>query len=126
LSGPTDLIGFVALPDEGCELAPIGLARYPAALEYEGQRIPTNLDGWCWQGLVKTHYGSNVLVGGIKHFLRCHLGTISLPNRAKELGILERANDKDNHLAERGNIPKSRRTGSQNRLIIRRILPEQR
>src|ERR1035437_6811570 len=41
---PDELIGFIVVPAEGCEVACFGLGRYPTSIVKDGQSISTDLD----------------------------------------------------------------------------------
>lgn len=90
---PLEGIAFTTSPGDGCESANFGLCWYPAAVEQDGQTIPTELDGWHWQSFCKTQYASDPREGGIENFLRCHLTIVRLLDRAHELGILSDVED---------------------------------
>jgi hypothetical protein len=98
---PDELIGFIVVPAEGCEVACFGLGRYPTSIVKGGQSISTDLDGWRWWAFCKTQYASNPSLGGVKQFLRCHLGIVALLDKAKELGILDEVKDEGGYWEKR-------------------------
>ena len=104
---PVEIVGFSAWPGEGCESLEIGLARYPATMEWFDLRysqrpryrtIRTNLRGWRWHAFCKTQYASK---HGLTHFLRCHLLVVAVLDRAKELGILQQVSDEGHYWKRR-------------------------
>jgi len=98
---PVDLIAFSALPGEGCEHAPIGLATYPPRTTRRGRTVPTGLDGWRWWGCCKTQYASNPAVGGTEAFLACHLRLVSLLDEAAGMGVLGEVTDESGYWEKR-------------------------
>lgn len=90
---PNHLIAFTAWPGPGCEVANIGLCRYPPTIESDGKTIATGIDGWYWKSFCKTQYASDPKDGGIRNFLRCHLTVIKLLDRARELNVLAEVKD---------------------------------
>jgi hypothetical protein len=98
---PNELIGFIVQPAEGCEVACFGLARYPTSIIKDGQSVSTDLDGWRWWCFCKTQYASNPSLGGVKQFLRCHLGIVALLDKAKDLGILDEVKDEGGYWEKR-------------------------
>ncbi len=106
---PVEIIAFSAWPGEGCESLELGLARYPATIEFWDYRyarrtrrrmLRTRLAGqWRWGAFCKTQYAS---AKGLPHFLRCHLLVIAVLDRARELGILR-------HVSDEGGYWRSRR-----------------
>jgi hypothetical protein len=98
---PNELIGFIVVPAEGCEVACFGLGRYPTSIVKDGQKVSTDLDGWRWWAFCKTQYASNPSLGGVKQFLRCHLGIVALLDKAKELGILDEVKDEGGYWEKR-------------------------
>jgi hypothetical protein len=75
---PKHAFAFSIWPGEGCEPANFGFCRHPAYLSVEGQRIATKRKGWTWHSCCKTQYASDPNSGGVQHFIRCHLGVISI------------------------------------------------
>ncbi len=98
---PSSLFAFSINPGEGCERASFGLGRYPEEVDCQGQKVATGLDGWRWWSFCKTQYSSNARLGGLGQFLRCHVGIITLLDRAKELGILESVTDEGGYWDKR-------------------------
>jgi hypothetical protein len=78
---PLHILVFTVRPGEGCEPANFGLCRYPES------------SGWSWSSFCKTQYASNPAAGGVANFLKCHLGLISLLDKAKAMGILRQVHD---------------------------------
>lgn len=101
---PSSIFAFSINPGEGCEQACFGLGRYPEEVECQGQKVPTGLIGWRWWSFCKTQYSSNAKLGGLGQFLPCHVGIITLLDRAKELGILESVTDEGGYWEGR-NLP---------------------
>jgi len=97
---PIEHVAFVTDPG-GSEWAEFGLARYPATVDMDGRDFPSGLNGWRWRGFCKTQYASDPNHGGIRNFLRCHLGLVHVLDRAKELGILDHASDEGNYWEKR-------------------------
>jgi hypothetical protein len=98
---PTEMIAFVASPAEGSEAACFGLAQYPSTVIIDDKCVPTDLDGWRWWAFCKTQYASNPSLGGIKQFLRCHLGIVAMLDKAKEIGILDEVHDEGGYWGKR-------------------------
>jgi len=90
---PSRVIAFTAWPGRGCEVANLGLCRYPAKIEVAGRAVDTGLDGWHWESFCKTQYASNPSDGGIENFLRCHLTVIKLLDHARQLNLLAEVKD---------------------------------
>lgn len=88
---PKHCIAFSTWPGEGCEAANFGFCKYPAFITVEGKRIATKRKGWSWSSFCKTQYASDPQLGGVKHFLRCHLGVIKILDfiKAMELANVE-------------------------------------
>lgn len=88
---PKHCIAFSTWPGEGCEAANLGFCKYPAYLNVEGKRIATRRKGWTWSSFCKTQYASDPQFGGVRHFLRCHLGVIKILDfvKATELANVE-------------------------------------
>jgi len=84
-------IAFSTWPGQGCEAANFGFCKYPAFIMVEGKRIATKRKGWTWQSFCKTQYASDPQLGGVQHFLRCHLGIIKILDfiKATELAQVE-------------------------------------
>ena len=105
---PVEIIAFSAWPGAGCESVELGLARYPATIEFWDYRyarrtrrrvLQTRLAGqWRWGAFCKTQYASEK---GLPHFLRCHLLVIAVLDRARELGLLWRVNDEGGYWRSR-------------------------
>jgi hypothetical protein len=70
---PRHLLGFDALPGQGCALTDFGLALHD--------------EEWSWFSYCKTQYASNPEYGGLENFITCHLKIIHLLDAAKSLGI---------------------------------------
>jgi hypothetical protein len=70
---PICLLGFAALPGQGCAPTDFGLALYDKK--------------WFWFSYCKTQYASNPEYGGLENFIACHLKMIHLLDAAKALGI---------------------------------------
>ena len=114
---PTSVFAFSINPGEGCEKACFGLGQYPDEVECQGQKVPTGLAGWRWWSFCKTQYASNARSGGLGQFLRCHVGIITLLDKAKELGILESVVDEGGYWEQR-NVPELVKTiGQWNSLV---------
>ena len=77
------------------------MGRYPSTISRGGETIPTDLDGWRWWAFCKTQYASNPSLGGVKQFLRRHLGVVALLDKAKELGILDEVKDEGGYWEKR-------------------------
>jgi hypothetical protein len=75
---PKHAFAFSTWPGEGCEAANLGFCKYPAYLSVEGKRVATKLRGWSWHSFCKTQYASDRNCGGVRNFLRCHLGVIRI------------------------------------------------
>lgn len=73
---PEEIIGFSALPGDGCESAEFGLRRRTGA-------------GYDWQSFCKTAHTA----GSHLDFLRCHLAVIAVLDYAQELGLLRCVDD---------------------------------
>lgn len=88
---PTHCITFSTWPGQGCEAANFGFCKYPAFINVEGKRIATKRKGWSWSSFCKTQYASDPQLGGVQHFLRCHLGIIRILEfiKATELATVE-------------------------------------
>ena len=88
---PKHCIAFSTWPGQGCEAANFGFCKYPAFIMVEGKRIATKRKGWSWCSFCKTQYASDPQVGGVQHFLRCHLGVIKVLDflKATELAQVE-------------------------------------
>jgi len=99
---PTDILGFSTWPGEGCESCEVMLCRYPTTIMTSFGRRRTNLGkGWSGRGFCKTQYASNPKLGGVPHFLRCHLSVIALLDTAGKLGILDSVSDEGDFYARR-------------------------
>ena len=91
---PLHVIAFKTLPGDGCEPSNFGLCQFPrAVLHPEYGKRPTKLKGWSWRSFCKTHYASDPRCGGLKNFLRCHLGMVALLDEAQRLGVLGKVSD---------------------------------
>jgi hypothetical protein len=114
---PSSIFAFSINPGEGCEQACFGLGLYPDEIECQGQKVSTGLNGWRWWSFCKTQYASNARSGGLGNFLRCHVGIITLLDRAKELGILESVTDESGYWEKR-NVPELvKKIGQWNSLV---------
>ncbi len=98
---PSAGVAFRIHPGPGCEVATIGLARFPASIRLGSARIPTRLTGWSWYDFCKTQYASNPRLGGTANFLRCHVGLISLLDLARQLGIRVKVSDEGGYWKKR-------------------------
>jgi hypothetical protein len=88
------MIAFSTWPGEGCEEANFGFCRYPAFIDCPTRlgckkRYTTHLGGWRWKSFCKTHYASDPRLGGVSHFLCCHLCVIKLLDFAKSTGLID-------------------------------------
>lgn len=81
---PEEIIGFSAMPGEGCESAEFGLRRRAGA-------------GYDWQSFCKTAYSA----GSHLEFLRCHLSVIAVLDHAQELGLLRWVDDESEYWERR-------------------------
>ena len=90
---PSHVIAFAAWPGPGCEVANIGLCRYPATIQFAGKTVSTHIEGWHWESFCKTQYASNPADGGIQNFLRCHLTVIKLLDHARQMNLLAEVKD---------------------------------
>lgn len=81
---PEEIVGFSALPGEGCESAEFGLRRGPGA-------------GYDWQSFCKTAHTA----GSHLDFLRCHLAVIAVLDYAEELGLLRWVDDESGYWQRR-------------------------
>jgi hypothetical protein len=114
---PESVIGFSTWPGHGCEEANFGFSKFPGFIEYDGRRIRTKLGGWRWSSFCKTQYTSDPSVGGLPHFLRCHLAVVALLDRAKELGCLQRVKDEGGFWEKRSVEALSKEIGQWNQMI---------
>jgi hypothetical protein len=90
---PPRVIGFTAVPGDGCEESNFGLCTHPRTIRTDEELVATRLTGWRWRSHCKTQYASNPERGGVKNFLQCHLSIVAMLDRARELGCLERVSD---------------------------------
>jgi hypothetical protein len=116
-AAPTDLFAFAVDPGDGCEPANFGLCRYPKRIVASGRAITTKLSGWCWSSFCKTQYASNPSCGGVKNFLRCHVGLVQVLDQAKELGVLASVNDEGKYWDRRDLAALIREIGEWNQMI---------
>lgn len=88
---PKHCIAFSTWPGEGCEAANFGFCQYPSFLKVDGKRLATKRKGWSWSSFCKTQYASDRQLGGVQHFLRCHLGVIKILDfiKATKLATVE-------------------------------------
>jgi hypothetical protein len=86
---PKHCIAFSTLPGQGCEAANFGFCKYPTFIMAEGRRVPTKRKGWAWSSFCKTQYASDPQLGGVQHFLRCHLGVIRVLDFLKATGLAQ-------------------------------------
>jgi len=114
---PSNLVAFTINPGDGCEHANFGLCRYPKRITSSGHQISTNLNGWCWASFCKTQYASNANCGGVKNFLRCHVGLVHLLDHAKELGVLASVKDEGNYWEHRDLAALIKEIGEWNQMI---------
>lgn len=99
---PLRVIGFSAWAGEGCEEANFGLCRFPATFTAsDGRERPTGLAAWHWSSFCKTQYASDPRLGGVVHFLRCHLSVIAVLDEARRLGCLTEVDDDGGFWQER-------------------------
>ena len=67
---------FRTWPGEGCETALFGLCKFPARVMSEGRSVAFGWgEGWHFHSWCKTQYADLV---SRAHFLKCHLGVISI------------------------------------------------
>ena len=67
---------FRTWPGEGCETALFGLSKFPARVVAGGRNVPFGWGaGWHFHSWCKTQYADLV---SRAHFLKCHLGVISM------------------------------------------------
>lgn len=111
------VIAFIVDVGDGCENANFGLCLYPKRVEHEGRQIKTGMDGWRWASFCKTQYASNPASGGVKNFLRCHLGLVNLLEYAKEIGVLEEVKDESHFWDNRDVEALVQETGRWNQMI---------
>lgn len=116
---PKQIIGFSACPGRGCEEMNIFMACYPKTIlatkfryDYADNYYPVQVyksgegyveakcryqtgvgEGWYGRSFCKTQYANDPRVGGVPHFLRCHMSVVKTLDAAKELGILWTVND---------------------------------
>jgi len=86
---PKHCIAFSTWPGQGCEAANFGFCKYPSFINVEGKRIATNRKGWSWSSFCKTQYASDPQLGGVQHFLRCHLGVVRILDFIKATGLAQ-------------------------------------
>ena len=82
-------VAFSTWPGQGCEAANFGFCKYPAFINVEGKRVSTKRKGWSWSSFCKTQYASDPQLGGVQHFLRCHLGVIKILDFVKATGLAD-------------------------------------
>ena len=114
---PTSLIVFRVDPGQGCDTVTFGLGQFPESVEVGGKQVPTDLEGWRWWGFIKTQYASNPSLGGLKQFLRCHLGVVSLLDAAKEIGILDEVKDEGGYWEKRDISALVKEIGKWNKMV---------
>jgi len=102
---PVHIIAFKVDPGEGSEAANFGLGRYRGSA------------GWSWSSFCKTQYASNPSAGDVANFLKCHLGLISVLDKAKELGILESVMDEGKYWDNRHVEALIKEVGMWNRMV---------
>ena len=83
-----------------------GAGGYPKIAEvqdWSGKKktLGTDIERWSWKSFCKTEYASDLTLGGIENFLRCHLSVIHLLDHAKALGILEEVSDEGSYWEKR-------------------------
>ena len=103
---PHQLVAFSTWPGEGCEQANFGLGIYPRTMEIEDwsgtkRTLRTGIKRWSWKSFCKTQYASDPALGGVEHFLRCHLSVIRLLDHARALDILEEVKDEGSYWEKR-------------------------
>jgi hypothetical protein len=82
---------FRTWPGEGCETAIFGLCRFPARVHIDGRTIAFGWgEGWHFHSGCKTQYADLV---SRAHFLKCHLGIISILEFFQSAGCLVRVRD---------------------------------
>lgn len=82
---------FRTWPGEGCETAIFGLCRFPAHVKVEGRSIAFGWGaGWHFHDGCKTQYADLV---SRAHFLKCHLGIISILDFFRAEGCVVRVRD---------------------------------
>lgn len=114
---PTRVMAFTVRPAEGSEPANFGLCQYPATIMLDGRRKRTGLSGWRWSSFCKTQYASNPDLGGLKNFLRAHLGVIGLLDYANKLGILDGVSDEGGFAEKRDVEALIEEVGNWNKMI---------
>jgi hypothetical protein len=107
---PRHVICFSIQPAAGAETAQIGLAAHPAVVEYEHRGkthyIETGLAGiYSWAQCCKTQYAGLQQNGGVKNFLRAHLGLVSLLDQAAATGLSVEVKDDSGYWDDR-DVPK--------------------
>jgi hypothetical protein len=126
---PVHLIAFATWPGEGCEEANLGLCRYAPFVDvtdprrpHTRQLLPTNLaDHWHWSSFCKTQYASNPALGGVAHFLRCHVSLIRLLDFAKGVGLSIDVRDEGGFWNRRDLAALAREVGQWNEFIARQV-----
>jgi len=102
------IIAFSTWPGEGCEEANFGLCIFPKTIIIESRntsrkyrrKVP-NSDKWIWGSFCKTQYANHPEYGGVKHFLKCHIGVIKVLDKAKELGFEVNVSDEGEYYTKR-------------------------
>lgn len=125
----TVMIGFTAIPGEGCEPINLFVGSYPTSImaacegshpDYPSGRRRLMLDTplkWTGAAFCKTQYAS-IEAGGITNFLRCHLVVIAALDAARDLGFHVEVSDESGYWQHRS-IPRLvREIGDWNAYII--------
>jgi hypothetical protein len=99
------IVAFTVVPGEGSETANFGLCRYP------GEK------GWSWSSFCKTQYASDPAAGDVANFLKCHVGLVSLLDKAREMEILKEVIDEGGYWEKRDVEALVREVGRWNRLL---------
>lgn len=73
----------------GLRSGELRVCKYPAFINIEGKRIATKRTGWSWSSFCKTQYASDPQLGGVQHFLRCHLGVIRVLDFIKATELVQ-------------------------------------
>jgi len=113
---PTHIIAFTMCMSDGSEPANIGLCQYPPTAVIEGQQVPT-VPGWAWRSFCKTQYASDPTLGGIKNFLKAHLGLVAVLDYANDLGILTAVDDEGDYWVNRDVPALVQTVGSWNEMV---------
>lgn len=79
-----EIMSFVVWPGRGAESAWFGVARHPE----EDSRAHAETGGkWDGSGFSKTLYSAHPSVGGVPHFMKCHLGLVLALDEARRIGF---------------------------------------